>query len=138
MDKLQHLNPILERIRIADSSLFSYTWQTVGGKLQKVLAFIDAPAWLEVYNTNGSLQLVEPVERDANGPIANQAIELFYPGGDRPSFFALDRRYLILELKFMGEEPFIIGTTENPWLATAGFSSQNKGYTLNFARREPK
>lgn len=138
MDKLQLLNAQIERIRIADASLFTFNWQSVGGRLQKVLAFIGAPAWTEVYGTNGTMQLVEPVERTENGPLANQAIELFYPGAERPSFFALERRHLILELKFRGEDPFILGTTENPWLATAGFSTERKGYTLNFARREPK
>lgn len=138
MDKLAHLNPIIERIQFADVDLFSYGYATVDGKLQKVLAFKEAPAWQELYFANGSSSFAEAVSRLEAGPLADQSVELFYPGGDRPDLSWLHHRHFVLQLKYIEEDPFTVGNTANPWLATAGFSTERKGYVVNFTRKQAK
>lgn len=138
MDKLQHLNPIIERIEIADAALFSYAYTELSGRTQKVLAFLGAPAWEEVYFANGSSQFAEASERQPNGVLADQVVELFYPGADRPDLSRLHNRHFVLQLKYIDKEPMIIGSPENPWLAIAGFSTERKGYLVQFTRNEAK
>lgn len=138
MEKLTHLSPILESLEMADSSLFNYSYQDVSGRLQKVLAFKAAESWEKVYLSDGSGQFSDEVNRVENGPLADQQFQLFYPGGDRPDLNALMNSHKVLRIKYAGQDPFIIGNPENPWLVTASFSLQKRGYTLDFVRKEAK
>lgn len=138
MQKLQHLNPNIERIEYADVDLFNYQFAEVDGRTQKQLTLKEGAAWSELYFTNGTSQFAEPTQRNADGPLADQQLELFYPGGDRPDLQPLHHRHFVLRLKYLSQDAFIIGSPENPWIAVASFSTERKGYLIQFSRKEQK
>lgn len=103
-----------------------------------MLAFTGPENWEPVYFAGGTGQFADAVNRTEQGALGEQQLQLFYPGGDRPDMTALMQGHKVLRLKYYGMDPFVVGNPQNPWLVTASFSLQAKGYTLNFTRKDAK